>query len=214
MRVTGMHPQGDAQIRLPVKRSDLDRCPQSPTRRQNKEAVGKIHNPVSCKNINDQDFWAGCPQPLREVVGRSCKPAGQTPQDRWYCRTAGTFRVGLKRRPCVCRHCSVWVAESGRLTSEFGVFWVWIISCVRAVPRPGLLRVDEVTWLLCKRDMRGHHGWAVLPGRHPGSEPGGLGVVSHRAAIGRDTMRSPKRRAPCRPVCRTMPWTNWGPRRS
>ncbi len=110
------------QLRAPVKRLNLDRHPEPPTRRQNGEVLAKIDIPVTCTNINDHPFGSVYPQPPPGGSGRILQTRRSNPpgsvvlsQGRNFpsrietamptkktipisSRRAGTFRVGLKQR--------------------------------------------------------------------------------------------------------------------
>ncbi len=67
------------QLRAPVKRLNLDRHPEPPTRRQNGEVLAKIDNPATCTNINDHPFGSVYPQPLPGGSGRILQTRSSDP---------------------------------------------------------------------------------------------------------------------------------------
>ncbi len=77
-RVDGDH-ISVAQFRDPVKRPNLDRHPEPPTRRQTGEVLAKIDIPVTCTNINDHPFGSVYPQPPLGGSGRILQTRSSDP---------------------------------------------------------------------------------------------------------------------------------------
>ncbi len=68
-----------AQFRDPVKRPNLDRHPEPPTRRQTGEVLAKIDISVTCTNVNDQLFGSVYPQPPPGGSGRILQTRSSDP---------------------------------------------------------------------------------------------------------------------------------------